>query len=137
MARILISAASRPPFAKNARMGHPRTENGESGTNLGTSGSRALGGRRAKRQHYFEPASLPHNAAHFDAAVVFFDDTAGEREPQTRAAAFRRVERTEDVGQVLRLNTTPGVADHHTGTIVARTDLDADRAFLVQGLHVV
>jgi len=36
-------------------------------------------GRHLELQEHGELASLPHDAAHFDAPVMFFDDTARQR----------------------------------------------------------
>ena len=44
---------------------------------------------------------MTEGAGDVDAAVVVFDDAAGEREAEAGAIAFCCVERTEDVGQVL------------------------------------
>jgi len=43
--------------------------------------------------------------------MMFFHDTAGEREPETGAFSLGSVERPENVGQVLRRDTTPVVAE--------------------------
>jgi hypothetical protein len=43
--------------------------------------------------------------------MIFFHDSAGEREPETGGIALGGVERPENVGQVLRRDTTPVVAE--------------------------
>ena len=62
---------------------------------------------------------------------MFFHDTAGERKSQAGPAALGREERPKDVGKMLRRDTTPAVADNHSGAIAARPDLDVNgpRAF--------
>jgi len=51
-----------------------------------------------KRQDYGEGCALADGAGDVDAALVVFDDAAGERETEAGAVAFCRVERAEDVG---------------------------------------
>jgi hypothetical protein len=64
------------------------------------------GGHR-KRKHHLKLASFSNHATHFDAAMMFFHDKAGEREPDTGNIALGGVERPENVGQVQRRDTTP------------------------------
>ena len=90
-----------------------------------------------KRQHHLKPASLSNYATHFDAAMMFFHDAAGQGEPQAGATALGGVERPKDVGQGLRLDPTPGVADNHTGAVLSRTNFGAHRARTFHGLNSV
>ncbi len=77
-------------------------------------GGRNLSGWHRKRKRYLKLASLSNHAAHFDAAMVFFHDSEGAREPETGAIALGGVVRPENIGRVLRrryharsLTTTP------------------------------
>src|ERR1700733_15444514 len=85
-------------------------------------GSGDLTGGHLKWEQHLEAASLPHDAADFDAAMMIFDYTVGEREPKAGAIAFRGVERAENVGQVLRRDAPTGIADQHAGVAITGTD---------------
>ena len=69
--------------------------------------------------------------------MMFFHDTARQRKAKTCAIALGGVERPENVGQVLRRDTTPSVADNHTGAIISRTDLDQHCARTLHRLDCV
>ena len=97
-------------------------------------GNDRLRGGHLKRQKHRERASLPLDTADFDAAMMFFHDTAGERKAKTGAISLGGEERPEDIGQVSRRNTTTVVADNHCGAIASRTDVDKHRALPVQAL---
>ena len=77
-----------------------------------------------KRQQHCELASLPHNTADFDAAMMLFHDAAGKRKTQTCAIALGSLERPKNLCYLLRRDTPTGVADNHAGVIVSGTDLD-------------
>src|SRR5271166_378199 len=90
-----------------------------------------------KGQYHLKLASLPNHAAHFNSAVVFFYDAAGERKTQAGTVAFGGVEGAEDVCQVLRKDAATGVADDHTSAIISRTYLDAHGARPLYRLHCI
>lgn len=54
--------------------------------------------RPLQRQDHGECRALAHGAGDIDAAVVVFDDAAGQREAEAGAVALGGVERAEDVG---------------------------------------
>ena len=91
-------------------------------------GSDDVSGGHVKGQQYREFAAASYDAAYFDAAMMIFHDAVSQRESEAGAIALGRVERPEDVGQVLRRDAASGVADHHAGITILRIDLDADLA---------
>src|ERR1035437_1320494 len=96
-----------------------------------------LRGGHVKWQHHLKLTSFSNHAADFDAAMMFFNDTKGKRETETCAIALGGIEGPENVWQVLRRDTTPSVADNHTGAIISRTDLDTNCARALHGLNGV
>ena len=90
-----------------------------------------------KWQQYRKRASLSHDAADFDAAMMIFHDAVGKREAETGAVALGGVERPENVGQVLRRDAAAGVADNHAGTTLSRANLNTHCARLLHGLNCV
>ena len=61
-------------------------------------GSCGLTGGHLKWQDYLKLAAFSNHAADFDAAVMLFHDTAGQRETQTGAIALGGEERPENAG---------------------------------------
>ena len=81
-------------------------------------GSCDLSGRgHVKRQHYLKLASLSNHAAHFDAAMMFFHDTAGKGKTKTCAVSLGGVERPENVWNVLGRDAMPSVADNEQTSV--------------------
>src|SRR5208337_1657416 len=68
-----------------------------------------------QRQNYSKRRALTHGAGDVNAAVVVFDDAAGERQAQAGTVALGGVERPEDVGEVLRRNAAAIVGHFHRG----------------------
>lgn|GEM_PF-5154468 len=69
-----------------------------------------VSGGHMKWQEHGEFASIPHDTANLDAAVMIFHNTASPGEAKTGAVALGTVERPEDVRQVLRGDAPTGAA---------------------------
>src|SRR5579863_4209356 len=93
--------------------------------------------RGMKWKQYGERTSLSDDAADFDAAMMILDDAVRERKTKTGAIALGGVERTENVGQVLRRNAPTSIAHHNAGTAIPRTDFNVHCTRLLHGLHCV
>src|SRR5580698_8797132 len=69
--------------------------------------------------------------------MMILDDAMCERKTKTRAIPLGGVERTENVGQVLRRDAPASIADHNAGIAIPRTDFNVHSARLLHGLHRV
>ena len=93
--------------------------------------------RHLKWKQYGKRASLSDDTTDLDAAVMIFDNTVRKRKTKTGTIALGGVERTKNVGQVLRRNASTSIADHNAGVAIPRTDFNVHRARLLHGLHRV
>src|SRR5580704_966285 len=69
--------------------------------------------------------------------MMIFDDPVGKREAEAGAVTLGGVERPEDVGQVLRSDAAPGVADDHAGKTIMLANLNIHCARLLYSLDGV
>ena len=108
-----------------------------SGCGLGGGLRCGLSGWRVKGEEHSELAAFSYHAGDFDAAVMFFDDAAGEREAESSAVAFSGVERAENVGQDLSRDAATGVGDDDGCAIFLRTYFDGNGARSLDGLFCI
>ena len=54
---------------------------------------------------------FPTTLADLDAAMMFFDDSAGQRKPEASAISLGGEKRAENIVQISRRDTVAGVAD--------------------------
>jgi len=89
---------------------------------------RRLNGLGAQRNQYVKSASLPHNTTDLDAAVMFLDDPASQRQAKASTVALGRKERAEDVRQLLFRDPAAGVRYADAGILTLSADFDSNGA---------
>ena len=58
---------------------------------------------------------LPHCAGYLNPTVMLLSGSPGQRQTQSGATSFSRIERPEDVGQTFGRNATARIHDCHSG----------------------
>src|SRR5579884_813144 len=82
-----------------------------------------------------EGGADPKGAGDLNAAAVVFDDAAGQRQSQSSAVSFRRIERAKDVGQVFGGDAAAVVTDADGREMIAAAEFDAHLTRPINGLQ--
>ena len=64
-----------------------------------------------KRKHHLKLGSFAYFAGYLNSTVMLFHNTTSERESKAGSVALSGIERTEDVGNLVRRNSATAIGD--------------------------
>src|SRR5665811_480827 len=100
-------------------------------------GSRVWSLCTLQRQDDCETCALADSAGDVNAALVIFHDAAGQRQSEAGAVALGGVEGTENVGEVIRVDTASVISHFDDGCRTLGSQRDGDLSVRVDRLQSI